>query len=173
MRMQEYLSQVKHLQLGFKSFNLLHVPRSGNTHANSLATLVISSTQSLPRVILVENLCKRIEMKKEMVHIHQIRVGPGWMDSIVLFLKKDILPKGKSKADKVRRKAPRFWLSEDQKLYKHSFSRPYLLCIHPKASEILLEVFHEGICGSQIGGRSLSHRVFTQEYWWPNMQKEA
>ena len=103
-------------------------------------------------------------MKKEMVHIHQIRVGPGWMDSIVLFLKKDILPKGKSEADKVRRKAPRFWLSEDQKLYKHSFSRPYLLCIHPEALEILLEVLHEEICGSYIRGRSLSHRAFTQEY---------
>jgi len=56
------------------------------------------------------------------------------MDSIVLFLKEDILPKSKSKADKVKRKAPQFWLSEDQKLYKRSFSRPYLLCIHPEAS---------------------------------------
>ena len=30
-------------------------------------------------------------MKKEVVYIHQIRVGPSWMDSIVLFLKEDIL----------------------------------------------------------------------------------
>ena len=42
-RMQGYLSQVRHLQLRFESFNLLHVPRSGNTHANSLATLATSS----------------------------------------------------------------------------------------------------------------------------------
>ena len=56
-----------------------------------------------------------------MVPIHQIRVGPRWMDSIVLFLKEDVLPENKSEADKVRRKAPRFWLSEDQKLYKWSF----------------------------------------------------
>ena len=46
-------------------------------------------------------------MKSEVVYIHQIRVGTSWMDSIVLFLKKDILPKEKSEADKVRRKAPR------------------------------------------------------------------
>ena len=46
---------------------------------------------------------------------------PRWMDSIVLFLKEDVLPENKSEADKVRRKAPRFWLSEDQKLYKWSF----------------------------------------------------
>ena len=57
-RMLRYLSQVKHLQSHFDSFNLLHIPRNGNTHANSLATLATSSAQSLPRVILVEDLCK-------------------------------------------------------------------------------------------------------------------
>ena len=117
MRMQEYLSQVRHLQSSFESFNLLQIPRIRNTHADFLATLTTSSAQNLPRVILVKDLCKPTKMKREMVHIHQIRVGPSWMDSIVLFLKEDILPKGKFEADKVRRKAPCFWLSEDQKLY--------------------------------------------------------
>ena len=95
------------------------------------------------------------------------------MDSIVLFLKKDVLPENKSEADKVQRKAPRFWLSEDQKLYKRSFSGPYLLCIHQETVELLLEELHEGIYGSHIGGKSLSHKALTQGYWWPNMQKEA
>ena len=105
--------------------------------------------------------------------IHQITLGPSLMDSISLFLEKDILPEEKSEADKVRRKAPRFWLSKDRKLYKRSFSGPYLLCVHPEASESLLEELHEGICGSHTRGRSLSHRALTQGYWWPNMQKEA
>ena len=95
------------------------------------------------------------------------------MDPIVLFLREDILPEDKLEVDKVRRKAPRFWLSEDQKLYKRSFSGPYLLCIHPKVSELLLEELHEGICGSHTRGRSLSHKAITQGYWWPNMQKEV
>ena len=77
MRMQEYLSHVKHLQSGFESFNLLQISRSGNTHVDFLSTLTTSSAQSLPRVILVEDLCKRTEMKKEMVCIHQIRVEPS------------------------------------------------------------------------------------------------
>ena len=47
-RIQGYLSQVRHLQSRFESFSLLHVPRNGNTHANSLATLATSSAQSLP-----------------------------------------------------------------------------------------------------------------------------
>ena len=43
VKMQGYLSQVKHLQSGFESFNILHIPRSGNRHADSLATLTTSS----------------------------------------------------------------------------------------------------------------------------------
>ena len=67
VRMQKYLNQVRRFQSGFKSFTLLQIPRSKNTHANSLATLVTSLAQSLPQVILVEDLCKRIEMKREIV----------------------------------------------------------------------------------------------------------
>ena len=121
----------------------------------------------------MEDLCKPTERGGNRVHIHQIKVGPNWMDSIVLFLKEYILPEGKSKANKVWRKAPRFWLSKDQKLYKRSFSGPYLLCINLEAVELLLEELHEGICGSHTRGRSLSHMTLTQGYWWPNMQREA
>ena len=41
--MQGYLGQVRHLRAGFESFSLLHVPKSGNTHSDSLATLATSS----------------------------------------------------------------------------------------------------------------------------------
>ena len=95
------------------------------------------------------------------------------MDPIALFLKEDVLPENKSEANMVRRKAPWFWLSEDQKLYRRSFSSPYLLCMHPEAVELLLEELYEGICGSHMGGRSLSHKALTQVYRWPNMQREA
>ena len=95
------------------------------------------------------------------------------MDPIVTFIKEDILLGEKSKVEKIRRNATRFWLSKDHKLYKRSYSRPYLLCVHLEASEPLLEELHEGIYGSHTGGRSLSHRALTQGYWWLGMQKEA
>ena len=69
-RMQGYLSQVKCLQSKLKSFNLLHIPRSGNAHADSLAMLATSSTQNLPRVILVEDLYKLTETRRETIRIH-------------------------------------------------------------------------------------------------------
>ena len=163
-RMQEYLCQIRSIQAKFKVFDLSHILRGGNTHANSLATLATSSAQDLPRVILVEDLCTLTSLHQGMPQIHQIKLGPSWMDSISLFLEKDILPEEKFEAEKVRRKAPRFWLSKDRKLYKHSFSDPYLLCVHPEALESLLEELHEGVCESHTGGRSLSHRAITQRY---------
>ena len=42
VRMQDYLSQVRRLQLGFESFSLQQVLRSRNMHVDSLATLATS-----------------------------------------------------------------------------------------------------------------------------------
>ena len=151
----------------------MHIPRSGNAHADSLAMLATSSAQNLPRFILVEDLYKPTETSRETTRIHHIRARPSWMDFIMQFLKEDTLPEEKVEADKVRRKTTRYWLSKNQKLYKRSFSGPYLLCVHPEMTESLLEELHEGICGSHTGGRSLAHRAITQGYWWPNMQREA
>ena len=172
-RMQGYLSQVKCLRSKFDSFDLLHIPRNGNAHADSLAMLATSSAQDFPRVILVEDLYKPTETRREIVQIHQIKVGPSWMYSIIQFLKEDILPEKRIEANKIRRRATRYWLSENQKLYKRSFSGPYLLCVHPELTESLLEELQEGICKSHTGGRSLAHRAITQGYWWSNMQREA
>ena len=102
------MNRVRHLQPTFESFKLSQIPRNRNTRTDSLATLATSSAQSLPRVILEEDLCKPTEVGRNVAHIHQIRVRPSWMDPIVLFLKEDVLPEEKSEDDKVRRKAPRF-----------------------------------------------------------------
>ena len=161
MRMQEYLSQVKCLQPSFDLFSLSHISRSGNTHADSLATLATFSAGGLLRIILVEHLGRANEVAKDTVRVHEVKVGPSWMDPIVKFLKDDILLEEKSEAEKIRRNATRFWLSEDHKLYKRSYFGSYLLCIHPEALELLLEELHEGICESHTGRRSLSHRALT------------
>ena len=107
-RMQEYLDQAKRLWSHFDSFNLLHISRSGNTYADSLATLGTFSAQYLPRVVLVEDLHKPSVMKTRVIHVHSVKVGPSWMDPLVLFLKEDALLEEKSEANKIKRKASRF-----------------------------------------------------------------
>ena len=47
-RMQGYLSQVKCLRSKFDSFDLLHIPKNSNAHADSLAMLATSSAHDLP-----------------------------------------------------------------------------------------------------------------------------
>ena len=116
-RMQEYLSQVRRVQTKFESFDLSHIPRGENTHADSLVTLATSSARNLPRVIIVEDLCTPTSIRKDMLQVHQVNLAPSWMDPILKFLESDKLPKEKIEAKKIRRKAPRFWLSEDKKLY--------------------------------------------------------
>ena len=100
-RMQEYLCQISSIQENFEVFDLSHIPRSGNTHADSLATLATSSAQDLPRVVLVEDLYTHSLIHHGIPRIHQIKLRLSWMDSISLFLEKDVLPEEKSEADKV------------------------------------------------------------------------
>ena len=95
-RMQGYLSQVKCLQSEFDSFNLLHIPRNDNAHADSLAMLATSLAQDLPRVILVEDLYKPTETKRETR-----KAGPSWMDSIIQLLREDILHEERIEVDKL------------------------------------------------------------------------
>ena len=76
-RMQGYLTRIRHLQLKFESFNLQHIPRSGNTHVNSLATLVTSSAQNLSCVILIENLGKPSRERENMICVPHVRIGPS------------------------------------------------------------------------------------------------
>ena len=85
------------MQKKFESFDLQHIPRGGNTHADSLVTLATSSTQNLPRVILVEDLGKPLGEKGNMIYVPHVRVGSSWMDPIIQFLSKDVLPKDKKR----------------------------------------------------------------------------
>ena len=76
-RMQRYLGQIRHIQLKFESFSLQHILRSGNTNADSLATLATSSAQDLPRVILIEDLCKPLGIRGNMTCVHHVRIKPS------------------------------------------------------------------------------------------------
>lgn len=47
-RMQRYLSKIRRLQSNFEAFSIKQIPRSKNSHADSLAILATSSGQGLP-----------------------------------------------------------------------------------------------------------------------------
>ena len=63
--------------------------------------LASSLAGELPRIILVEHLDRAGEVAKDTICIHEVKVGPNWMDPIVKFLKDNILPEEKSVAEKI------------------------------------------------------------------------
>ena len=67
---------------------------------------------NLSRVIIVEDLASSSLTKQPLVYIHDIQVGRSWMDPLVTFLKQGLLLEDMGKAEKIRRKAPRYWLSK-------------------------------------------------------------
>ena len=150
-RMAAYLLKVQQTMTNFQTIRVEQIGRNLNSHANALATLASVLNADFKRFIPIETLVAP-SIAMSACHINTITVGPSWMDPY-----EGILPQQKKEAEIIRRKAMRFWLSKDSKLYKRSFSRPYLLCVHPDIVEDLLYEIHEGICGSHIGGRSLAH----------------
>lgn len=112
----------------------------------------------------MENLVTLAYNKQATVGVNFTRIGPSWMDPIVSFLKDGTLLEDIIEAEKTHKKALRYWLSEEQKLYKRLYLGPYLLRVHLEAIETWLEELHEGVYGSHMRGRSLSHRALTQGY---------
>ena len=163
----------------FCTAKVAQVVRAQNRHADSLATLASSMTKEVPwliKVVLIEEPSISVVGSIGAAGIDVALIsttGPCWMDSIIDFLAKDRVSDDEREANRIRQVAARYWLSANCKLYQRSFGGPYLLCLHPeKVSELLAEL-HDGVCGSHVGGRSLAHRVMTQEFWWPQMHKDA
>uniref|UniRef100_A0A2N9I550 Uncharacterized protein n=1 Tax=Fagus sylvatica TaxID=28930 RepID=A0A2N9I550_FAGSY len=165
-RMAAYLLKVQTAMPNFEIVRVEQIGRNLNNHADALATLASVLSADFKRFIPIETLATP-SIDQPANFVNTITVGPCWMDPYVIYLKEDVLPLQKKEAEIIRRKATRFWLSKDSKLYKRSFSGPYLLCVHPDIVEDLLYEIHEGICGSHTGGKSLAHRALTQGYWWP------
>ena len=176
--MKEYLRVVKQIMGKFCTTNVTQVARGRNRHTDSLATLASEMTKDIPWQIKVELITEpSISTTTECairVDVAAITTAEScWMDPIIEFLAEDRVPDDESEANKIRQITSRYWLSADRKLYRRSFRGPYLLCLHPEKVNELLAEFHEGVCGSHVGGRSLAHRAMTQGFWWPKMRNDA
>ena len=130
-RMIAYLDLAKNLLRGFREFNIERVCQEHNGHANSLAELASSVALDFRRTITVEVQDFPSIVENSQESICQIETGPSWMDPILDYLSKDILPANQKEAAKIRKTTTRYWVSREGKLYKKSFTGPYLLCVHP------------------------------------------
>uniref|UniRef100_A0A2N9HIM2 Uncharacterized protein n=1 Tax=Fagus sylvatica TaxID=28930 RepID=A0A2N9HIM2_FAGSY len=148
-RMIAYLDLARNLLKGFCKYNIERVGREHNGHADFTCRACIFRGAGVQK----NHNCRSTGYTKHS------EGRPGRPDQ--------------KEAAKIRKTATRYWVSREGKLYKRSYTGPYLLCVHPDLVPNLLYEIHEGICGSHTGGRSLAHRAIGQGYWWPYMQKDA
>ncbi|RDX70518.1 hypothetical protein CR513_50231, partial [Mucuna pruriens] len=145
----------------FESFTLLHVPRDQNERADLLAKL--ASTQrwgqrSAPTIDKQEIWC--IE-------------GKGtWMDPFITYLKEDRLLEDPAKAKKVPREASKYILLS-QHLYHQGFSFLLLRCVDEDEATYVIREVHEGVCGTHIGGRTLTRKIAKVGYYWPALKSDC
>jgi ribonuclease HI len=172
-KMRTYLVEAKKLLAKFKHVQIEHIGRELNGHADALAGLASAVAPELRRIISVGVQSLPSIGSNTTNEVCSVDQSSSWMSPILAYLKEDILPTDRKEADRIRRIAPRYWVSKEGYLYRRSFTGPYLRCVHPDTVQNLLWEIHEGVCGGHTGGRSLAHRAIGQGYWWPYMQKDA
>jgi ribonuclease HI len=168
-KMKTYLVEAKKLLGKFKHVQIEHISRDLNGHADTLASLASVVAPELWRIISVgiQSLPSvGNEMSNEVCSVDQ---SISWISPILAYLKDDILPADRKEADRIKRVAPRYWVSKEGHLYRRSYTGPYLRCVHPDTVQNLLWEIHEEVCGGHTDGRSLAHRAIGQGYWWPYM----
>ena len=116
-RMAAYLLKVQQTIANFNAVKVERIGRNLNSHADALATLASVLSADFKRFISIETLATP-SIALHACHIHTISDGPCWIDPYVLYLKEGILPKHRKEAEIITRKALRFWLSKNLKLYR-------------------------------------------------------
>ena len=109
--------KVQQTMTNFQMVRVKQIGRNLNSHADALATLASILSADFKRFISIETLATP-SIAMLACHIHTITVGLCWMDPYVHYIKEGVLPEQKREVEIVRRKAVRFWLSKDSKLYK-------------------------------------------------------
>lgn len=84
-RMLQYLKLLQLLRSSFRKVSVARVPKSQNSHADSLATLALSSDESIPQMIFVELLEQLSIERQTVVGVISLET-PSWMDPYVTFI---------------------------------------------------------------------------------------
>ena len=142
--MIRYLVVAQRLIKKFKSCKLTKIPREQYSQADALANLGSAlETQiqmSIPLLVL-QWPATLVEQQNE--EISAIKEEETWMTPLVRYLEDDIFPEDHNESRKIKKKAARYCLSQG-KLYRRSFSGPYLRCVTPREATKILVELHEG-----------------------------
>nr|XP_043619948.1 uncharacterized protein LOC122591770 [Erigeron canadensis] len=166
-----YLQKVQELIEYFSHFGIEHIRRNQNKKADALSKLASLMFGHLGKQVLLEVLKERSIGERQVLDLVK-EESTTWMTPIYEYLVSRILPADKDEARKIRVKAPQYKIL-DKKLYKKGFVTPWLRCVGPKQTEMIIREIHEGICGAHSGARSVVTKAMQLGYLWPTMHQDS
>lgn len=83
------------------------------------------------------------------IKIHQVKCEASWMDLIIKYLTKKVLPKDLVEAKRVRWMALQY-ITREGVLYKRSFTLSLLKCLGSINADNALKEVHKGIYGDYM-----------------------
>ena len=167
--MQKAKQLLKKLEQEGGQWDLLQIPRSENSEADSLAKAAAEDSKAFQELELTEELAKPSIEEEELMSIQEIT---EWMKPIVQYLENGTLPEDKLQARKLRVKAAHYSMHNSE-LYRRSLSHPWSKCVSPEEGDYVLREIHEGICGAHEAQNTLIRKALLQGYYWPSMSKDA
>ncbi|XP_068503908.1 uncharacterized protein [Phaseolus vulgaris] len=104
--------------------------------------------------------------------VHQVESGETWMKAYQRYLADEVLPLDSAEAQKIKKNSSKYTLI-DGKLFRHRFTHPILVCMDGEQCTRIMAELHDGICGSDIGDRSLSSKAIRAGYYWPTIREDC
>ncbi|XP_068476783.1 uncharacterized protein [Phaseolus vulgaris] len=153
---------------------------------------VIQDTLKVPRAFVTDNQVLQVYKSKERVAIchrsltqetlraPRVRARPvrydevmevcvvgkanTWITSYQRYLADGVLPLDPTEAKRVKKSSSKFTLI-DGDLFRFGFTHRVLVCVHGEQCTRIMSELHEGVCGSNVGGRALASRVLRAGYY--------
>ncbi|RLN09444.1 putative prpol [Panicum miliaceum] len=97
---------------------------------------------------------------------------PDWRTPYLDYLIRETLPKDKTEARRIARRAKTFVII-NQELYKRSHTGILQRCIPIEQGRALIHDIHAGACGHHAAPRTLVGNAFRQGFYWPTAVADA
>ena len=88
----------------------------------------------------------------------QIDEEPSWIDLLISYFKEGMLSMDRKEARKIKYQSSRYLLHEE-KLYKWSYSLPFLKCLQPSEADYGLRDVHEVVYRNHIDKIALAYKL--------------
>lgn len=141
-----------------------------NSRANILSKLTRTENLGYNQKVILETLFASGIESYEIISI-KVAQPSSQMDPILHYLTTHELSSDEVQTKKVLKLVAKYILVY-RKLYKIGRSSPIIRCLGEDDTTLFLAEIHQGTCNIHIGGRSLTHKLLREGYYWPTLMKD-